>query len=108
MPSPEDFLDRLLSIGAPYLALLRCDLSRDRRTVQIQQSMLSMQYIGPLPAGVTDKAIRYPHTSLAPDVFDAKIANGGYLIVASATGTERATDEIGRLHDNHHLYRRMP
>jgi putative methyltransferase (TIGR04325 family) len=108
VPSPEDFLDRLLSIGASYLALLRCNLSGGRRTVQIQQSMLSMQYIGPLPAGVPDKAIRYPHTSLAQDVFDSKIADSGYVLVASSAGTERGTDEIGMLHDNHRLYRRMP
>jgi hypothetical protein len=57
---------------------------------------------------VPDKAIRYPHTSLAQDVFDAKIADSGYVLVASRAGTECGTDEIGMLHDNHHLYRRMP
>ncbi|HEY0181219.1 MAG TPA: hypothetical protein VGC09_00290 [Rhodopila sp.] len=106
VPSPEAVLDQFLSIRAPYLALLRCSLSHSGRAVQVQESMLSMQYIGPLPAAVRDTAIRYPHTSLAQGLFDAKIANMGYTLLASAAGNEHRTNEVQLLHDDHRLYRR--
>ena len=107
VPLPEETLDRLLDINSSHLALLRCSLSCCGRAVQVQESMLSMQYIGPLPAGVSDRAILYPHTSIAQDVFEAKVAASGYTLIAGATGGEPGSGKVQLMHDNHLLYHRL-
>ena len=104
VPSPEIVLQQLAGFAARYVALLRCPLGAGSRSVQIQQSPLSEQYAGPLPAGVADRWIRYPHTSMSDAAFDLTLASAGYVKVHSAGQRDLQSAHIALRTDDHRLY----
>lgn len=107
-PTPETVLEELASLGARHIMLLRCALSADVRAVQLQESPLSENYPGPLPAGVADRPVWYPHTSMSEVGFTRILQTAGYSPVESTgqskTFSDRATATTGGLHDSHFLY----
>ena len=82
-PIPEAALESLVSLSAPQVVLLRCVLSRDARAIRIQESLLGRQLDFPLPAGVTDRPVRYVHTSMLVSDFDNLFAKAGYVLAES-------------------------
>jgi putative methyltransferase (TIGR04325 family) len=107
-PSPEIALESLVSLGARYIALLRCALSEDIRAIQVQESLLSRQLDAPLPGGVSDRPVRYPHISMLASDFTGIIMRAKYVPVQSSnhanTVTERAAAIAGTLHNSHFLF----
>jgi putative methyltransferase (TIGR04325 family) len=107
-PSPEAALESLVSLGAPYIALLRCALSADIRAIQVQESLLSRQLDAPLPGGVSDRLVRYPHTSMLASDFTGIFIRAKYVPLQSSnhanTITERESAIAGTLQNSHFLY----
>ena len=107
-PSPEVALESLASLGARYIALLCCALSADIRATQVQESLLSRQLDAPLPGGVSDRPVRYPHISMLASDFTGILTTAKYAACQSSncanTIAERATALTGHLHNSHFLY----
>jgi putative methyltransferase (TIGR04325 family) len=71
---PYRVLERMTSSGARHLLFNRLTLgARSEDVITIHHSMLSWNGIGPLPAGVEDREVRYPYTLLSKERFEARL-----------------------------------
>lgn len=65
LPNPMTGLKEWLAVGASHLYLTRLSLTSEPKQVIIaQQSWFHENGVGPLPEGMTDEMVKYPHTIL--------------------------------------------
>ena len=71
LPDPLAALEQIADSRAEALVFTRTGLSPDSRTrIIIQESRLQSNGPGPLPAGFTDRIVRYPNTFIPRDEFE--------------------------------------
>jgi putative methyltransferase (TIGR04325 family) len=73
VPDPAHFLAKLLSVGAEHVFLTRIGLSEVSSRTIIQESQLSANGPGPLPADIQDRRICYPATFPLKHAFESLI-----------------------------------
>jgi putative methyltransferase (TIGR04325 family) len=69
---PYAMLDKVVKSRAPYLFFNRMALTaKAEDLITVHRSKLSSNGIGPLPAGIEDKDVRYPYVVLAQSKFES-------------------------------------
>jgi putative methyltransferase (TIGR04325 family) len=67
---PQDYLKKLVTIGADHILFNRLGLtSGDHDVLTIHESWLSWNGPGQMPSGIEDREVRYPFTFLRESVF---------------------------------------
>jgi putative methyltransferase (TIGR04325 family) len=79
VPAPYEFLKKLIDIRAKMILLNRMMFNKnDYDIITIQRSFFSSNGPGKLPPKYTDKAIMYPHTTMAIDRINSVMMTSGY------------------------------
>lgn len=81
VPDPIASLEELLALRAPYLMLARFPVWSGETKVGTQTSHLSGNGIGPMPAHVRDRVVRYPITFVDLDTVLGLIEQSGYEVL---------------------------
>lgn len=96
LPEPYAFLSRLVDAGANNIFLTRQPLTHfDKDIVQIQESKISANGPGPLPAGMADGTVRYPMTAIQKLRVES-ILQTKYQIRAASMETKNAFWLLGQ------------
>ena len=100
VPNPYEFTEMLVNLNANVLFVNRMMFNEvDRDFVTIQNSMLSANGPGKLPANYTDRNISYPHTTMSYQKFNSMSPNYDLeWIFKESSGSYQINDEkiIGR------------
>ena len=96
VPEPYNMLIELLDVGANHVFLTRQPLTHfDKDIFQIQESRISANGPGPLPAGMVDGTARYPMTAIRKSKVES-ILQDKYHIRISSLETQNAFWILGQ------------
>jgi putative methyltransferase (TIGR04325 family) len=79
VPDPLATLNDLLALDPAHVFVTRLEVGQ--RRVEVQESRLSENGPGPLPAGFTDRTIRYPVTVLPWNDYETVLTGRGYTVL---------------------------